>query len=78
MSMSPDFPENICVSNIIDNISNNKNETQNLLIFFLPFFQTFAQGGESSISGPEQHVAVQRSAQPLQKGMTSLICLNRL
>lgn len=30
--------------------------------------QAQPQSGESSIAGPEQHVAVQRSAQPLQKG----------
>lgn len=30
--------------------------------------QTLSKGGESSLSGPQQHVAVQRSAIPLQEG----------
>ena len=32
--------------------------------------QTLGQGGEGSLSGPQQHVAVQRPALPLQEGRT--------
>lgn len=45
-------------------------------IFLMPlsFLQTLSKGGESSLSGPQQYVAVQRPALPLQEGkMTRLL-----
>lgn len=43
----------------------------NASVFFL---QTLSKGGESSLSGPQQYVAVQRPALPLQEGkMTRLL-----
>lgn len=37
-------------------------------MFFSISFQTLSKSGESSLSSPQQYVAVQRPALPLQKG----------
>lgn len=45
------------------------NQRQEDVTLFVPVsLQTFSEGGEGSLSGPQQYVAVQRLALPLQKG----------